>query len=253
MIQNSLPQIIEFISDAALPAPPSRLRGPLRASEPPAQHKAAVVGSSLLTFEDGVPALRRETLLNSSLLAQLVANKTEPGPGELENWYDCYFQSLSQLGFVTVERSFTKVQSAENEFSAHSAILSVAAAFLGETTSAYILLFKALKALRQMDQDSPWIQIFRRETRTKKTAKMQLGAVTDAGNGVAMSLMAFELNSTSDITQILFFRSKQADVTFRESHAKTAIDGAVLDGIQPALQKKLLARAADFIFGLPDL
>jgi hypothetical protein len=255
MTQKSLSRVLEFISGAALPAPPSGTNV-LRAGDAPsdaAAHLAAVVGSSILTFEESVPTARRAAVLNSGLLAQLVANREVPGQADVDKWYDSYFSTLSELGFATQERSFTQVRSADSDFSAHSAILAVAAAFLGETTSAYVLFVKALSALRQMDPDSEWIRIFRRETRSEKTAKIQMGAVTGAGGDLVVSSMAFELNSNTDITQILFFKSKQANVTFRESHGKTSIDAAILDAIQPALQKKLLSRAANFIFGLPDL
>ncbi|HET8625354.1 MAG TPA: hypothetical protein VFM14_17475, partial [Gemmatimonadales bacterium] len=80
-----------FVREAKLPAAPAPktpLGGPKRGAARPepafeslldaGKDQAAVVGSELIAFVKGVTVERREAIVNSGLLAQLVANKKVP-------------------------------------------------------------------------------------------------------------------------------------------------------------------------------
>ena len=71
---------LHFIGAARLPEPRSRSRGSpdsktvLDALETTRQ-QAAVVGAEVVAFAEGVPGAFRQDLVNSTMLAQLVATK----------------------------------------------------------------------------------------------------------------------------------------------------------------------------------
>lgn len=60
-----------------------------------AKNQATVVGADVLSFVTGVTAEGREAIVNSSLLAQLVAKKKVPDSRNVEDWYKAYFDALA--------------------------------------------------------------------------------------------------------------------------------------------------------------
>src|SRR4051812_48826175 len=71
----------QFVDEAELPPAPrprARLNPDLAPLFNRAKDEAAVVGSDVVSFVTGVTPERREAIVNSSLLAQLVAKKKVP-------------------------------------------------------------------------------------------------------------------------------------------------------------------------------
>lgn len=261
MRAKSLTEVTSFIEQAQLPqiAFPGRTRDAV----PPQQlalatqagrYKAAVCGGEILSFSNEVPAARRTTILNCALLAQLVAKDRVPDASNLDEWYEAYFDSLTNLGWAITERSWSSSTVSGEEFSAHKAVLTLVASFLGEATSAYLLVRDTLDALRSLspEKDS-WLKLFDRETHSLKSAKFQIGVVSGDAANLSIASMSFKLESSTTVTGVLFFKVRDAAVTFRETHNNTAINAAILDEIGPLIQKKLVTHVTDYILGLPQL
>ncbi len=258
MTSPSLIGALEFIAQAELPAPlpgatrAERTKTPGEFAAEIATRDSALVGSEILSF-DAVPADYRGAILNCTLLAQLVANRSVPDRSDLDQWYGHYFDALMKLGWSIEQTGFTDLHLTGEEFKVHEAIVSVATAFLGEAPSALALVVSALKALQHMDPGQPWIRIFNRETHTETAAKFQVGVATGNAHGITIASMAFSLKSATRITQILFFKGTNSNTIFRERHARTAINLETLEGVKPVLAKKLASSAMDYILSLPDL
>ncbi len=216
--------------------------------------QAAVVGSDVVAFVTGVTAERREAIINSALLAQLVATTKVPDRSRLEDWYAAYFEVLANIGWVIQETNFAEYQEGAKNFEAHEAILRVATALLTPGTTALALVTTTIESLKAMNEKSPWITIFNRESRTAQTARFQITLAEQEPNGqFLVSVMAFRLNAKSKITQVLFFKVKEGEATLRHYSGKVTITTRVLDDVRAPLQAKLAAHAGDFVRTLPEL
>jgi hypothetical protein len=60
-----------------------------------------VDAASLVTFIDGVSGQQNEDVLNSTLLAQLAANRKHHRERDTPGWYDFYCTVLEQVGWVS--------------------------------------------------------------------------------------------------------------------------------------------------------
>ena len=177
-----------------------------------AKNQAAVVGSDVVSFVSGVTAERRAAIIDSSLLAQLVAKQKVGDPSRIYDWYDAYFDVLTNIGWVVQDRSFAEYHEQHANFDAHQAILVVATALMGAAPTALALVKTTLDALQSMDASSPWITIFNREGQTARTARFQISLAEQDPNGqFFVTLMAFGLEAKSTITQVLFFRSRASE------------------------------------------
>ena len=134
----------QFVRSAKLPPPPPRLRGAADADTvdealEAGKAQAAVVGSDLVSFATGVAPQWRQDLINCSLFAQLWAKAEVADPKRIFDWYDAYFGALQQLGWMVQDQGFAVYVETSQNFSAHEAILKVAAGLLMLVAVAVIL------------------------------------------------------------------------------------------------------------------
>jgi hypothetical protein len=243
---------VKFIEELKLPPQPRRARGAVAA---PAQFDSAadgsyVVGSGVVSFAAGVAAPTRELIVNSLLLAQLAANQKAPR-NDLRAWHDAYFDTLANLGWVIQERGFSEHRESGDDFEAHNAILSIAYVVLGPAAPALAVIQSTLEAMKAMSSGS-WMTIFKRETQAApKTPHFEITAAEPSDDGVRLSLMAFELEAKSNLTQVLFFKFRSADITFRHASGRVMIDSKLLASVRGAMAKKLAAYTRHYVETLP--
>jgi hypothetical protein len=260
MDAQSISKAREFVAAAALPPPPVMDFESARDTAPPldaAKEQAAVVGGQVIAFVTGVTAEQRGDIVNASLLAQLVAKKRVPGAATLADvtsWYDSYFEVLTNIGFAIQDKGFAEYHEQSESFQAHKAILEVATLLLGGAPTALALVKTTLEALQKMDEDSPWITLFNRESQSANTARFQVGLVEqDAANGLLLTLMAFGLEARLNVTQVLFFKFRKNDVRLQHHSGKVTINAPLLAALRPEIGARLAAFSHEFIQQLPDL
>jgi hypothetical protein len=251
-------QALQFVEAVELPPEP---REPLVVLEDTAKFdfdkaktQALVVGSDIVSFVKGVTEEQRRDIVNSALLAQLVAKKRVPDASNLFEWYDAYFEALENVGWVTQTRQFVKHVEQAINFEAHEAIMKVAASLLGPGAAALPIIKATLDALKNMNQNSPWITLFNRESQHASTARFQVTLAEEGAAGqFLVTLMAFGLKANATLTQVLFFKFRSNDVELTHSSGKVTINAPVLAAVRSAIEQKLAAHATKYIRGLPDL
>jgi hypothetical protein len=219
-----------------------------------ARNQALVVGSDIISFVQGVSESRRGDIVNSALLAQLVAKKRVPDGSRIFEWYDSYFDTLSNIGWVIQDRQFVKHTESSRDFEAHEAVLTVAASLLGPGTAALQIVKSTLDALSSMKQNSPFFTLFNRETQSAETARFQITLADQAEGGqFLVNLMAFGLAAKSTLMQVLFFKFHGSGIELKHASGRVTINTTVLESVRDAVAKKLAAHSSSYVLALPDL
>jgi hypothetical protein len=241
-----------FVSSLAIPSP--RFGATATAVEfdfDAARSQAMVVGSEVVSFVTGVNEDERSDIINAALLAQLRAKKVVPEPAriaDLRTWYQQYFDVLSNVGFVTQQTNMQKYHVKTDGFQAHEAVLEVAATLLAGSPTALAVLTSTVKALQKMDQSTPWLTIFDRESRSANTAHFQVSTVDrDPTGDLFIAMMAFGLEATSKVSQVLFFKFHSNETKIENNAGKATINAMVLEALRPTISQKLIAHSADFV------
>lgn len=218
------------------------------------KNQAMVVGSDIVSFVKGVTPEWREDIANSALLAQLAAKKAAGDAGKVEDWYNAYFDVLVNIGWVLQDRGFTKYSEESQNFQAHEAILQIASSLLAPNPAALAVVKATLDALKSMSANSPWMTIFNRESQSANTARFQVTLVEQGSvDQLLVSLMAFGLEATDTLTQVLFFKYQTSEVTLKHYSGKVTINPAVLSSIREQIKNKIEKYADAYVRGLPDL
>ncbi len=237
-------------------APRRRTRGSTDAIEVPAAPpalvdrtaQALVAGSGLVMAEDGVSALTKEDIVNSTLLAQFAASTVVKDRSEVIAWYGEYFSALQRLGWVMTSQSFEEFQQSGKTVEVHKAIMSVLTTALGPGATALAMAKSALDGLSEAGSDAGWIRLFDRQATSAKVARFQIVTAQPTASGlVNLALFAFSVQARKEVTQVLFFKFKKSEGSLKFGGGTASIDEALLGGIRDALRKKLEVAAAEFV------
>ena len=244
-----------FVESLDLPPAPRVKRGSAESAQSDifeeTRNQVMVVGSDIVSFVAGLDPKLREAIVNCSLIAQLAANRRVQDRSDVRQWYETYFDTLTHLGWATQDRGFSEHHEAGEQFEANKALLSVAAVILGPGTTAFAIVESTLNSMESMS-DGPWMTIFRRESQAANAARFQVTVAEPRSDGGSkLSLMAFELNAMSTITQVLFFKFRSTAVTLRHASGQVAIDAKLLMEIHPQIAQRVLAYRRSFVEALP--
>ncbi len=219
-----------------------------------AKIQAQVVGSGLFSFAQGVDANVREAISDSALLAQLVANKRASAETAPLEWFKEYSTVLQNVGWTLQESGWTDYTAKGNAVEVHEKIMEVMAVALGPAPAALAIIASTVSALKGMKPDSSWLTIFSRESQKAKIARFQIGLVEkqEAGD-VFVSLLACLIEAQNAITQVLFFKYKNAKASFRANSGKISINRPSLIDLGPAIRSKVRAYQTDYLSTIVDL
>ena len=243
----------------AVQLPPNPLAGferaaahPDKAAQPDAtKNQATVVGSEVVSFLKGVTNEQRQDVVNTTLLAQLVANRKVPDHANIFAWFEAYFEVLGQLGWVIENKGFSSYEEQADGLEAHEAILQIAAVVLGATPTALAIVTSTIQSMKAMDQSRPWITIFDRESKRANTARFQVAvAQTSKSSVLALSLMAFALEAETTLTQVLFFKFRRGRAKLKQCSTSVVINQEVLVAVRDKVKKKLGSYVNDYVDSL---
>jgi hypothetical protein len=219
-----------------------------------AKNQAQIVGSALLSFAKGVTPAVREAISDSSLLAQLVANKRHPAATAPMEWYAEYEQVLQNVGWVMQAGGWTDYSTDGTAVEVNEKIIEVLTAALGPSAAALTIIKSALDALQHMQPGGSWLTIFSRESQQAKIARFQIGLVENGEDAdVFVTLLACLIEAQSDLTQVLFFKFRKESASFKANNEKVSINAPSLTDLGPAIRAKIRAYQTDFLSSIQDI
>ncbi len=141
---------------------------------------------------------------------------------------------------MTQVRDVANYQFRTDGMEVHEAILDVVSAFLGPVPGALALVQLSLESLKKMDEDSPLITLFSRESQQAKAGRFQFTTVrADPGAGLLAEAMAFALVAKKNVTQILFFKLRHGSATMQRSLGTVSLNREALTKLRPLVRRKV--------------
>ena len=161
---------------------------------------------------------------------------------------------LSNVGWTVQDQGWNVYDADGTQAEVNQKVLALLSVALGPSPTALAVITATINALQGMAPDSPWITIFSREAQRANMARFQIGLVnTDANADVFVTLVACIINAENSITQVLFFKWKQANAKFTADTLKSSINRASLTDLGPAIRSKIRAYQADYLSSIKDV
>jgi len=246
----------DFVEQVDLPKAPTQVRdfgaAPSEFVPDPDKDQSLVAGSEIIAFTKGVTAERRSAITHSALFAQLVANRKVKDENNMEAWYKAYFDALTNVGWAVQSTDFIAYEATSDQADVHQAVLQIASGVLGAASAGYLLVKLSLDALKKIDDGSPWITVFKKESQKTRSSRFQVGLATEDPNGAFLvTLLAFSLDASTARTQVLFFRFGAEHAILRKYSGSVAIDDGVLTAVAPTLEQRIVEYVRSYILSIP--
>lgn len=209
---------------------------------------AFVDGGSLVSFVAGVSGQNREDVLNSTLLAQLAADKQHDREKDVMAWYDYYSSVLGKVGWVTQGFNWQKYKSQQMSFTMDEAVLEIAEAAL--TGQEELVIAATLDAMRKLPKKDGRLTLFDHSASSDKAGNFQISVCSEENGAVAMKTMAFYFDAEEQSTTVLFFNFSSASTTLNQSTVAQTLNSQVYAQVRSAVLEKLGDKAKNFVLDL---
>jgi hypothetical protein len=248
-IQNG---VLQYLTDLKLERPTERFevvrkRTAVRTDVVKAgEEQAFLSDKSIVSFVSGVTDQNRKDVLNSTLLAQLAANKKAPIETDIDQWYKAFVEVLEKVGWVVQDKEIHQFESRENVFELENVIIGILTASFGAN---YIdIIKKALEALKKLSESNDnRIKVFERNTRSNHKGCMQIALATEEGGAVAMKIGAFLLSSTNKVTRVLFVKFTSDITTLDYASSGATLNQDIYAKARQLVIDKLSSDIVDYI------
>ncbi|WP_284620749.1 hypothetical protein [Aquabacterium humicola] len=242
------------VSQLSLPAPNQVHAGrnfpaALADAPPPiTKPEGFVEKGSLVSFVAGVSPQNRDDVLNSTLLAQLAADKQCDREADAMNWYKAYTTVLGKVGWTIEGANFSVYSSSSASFTMDKAVLEIAGAALTGDEAAVVAA--TIDALGKLPTNDGRLQLFDHSASNGKEGNFQICVCTETNGAVAMKTMAFWFTSDQSSTTVLFFNYSSAATTLKKSVQGATLNSAVYASVRNAVLDKLGQNAQQFVLDL---
>jgi hypothetical protein len=99
-----------------------------------------------------------------------------------------------------------------------------------------------------MNENSPWITLFDRQSKTGRSARFQVATAQVDDNGLLQAaLVGFELEAKSTLTQVLFFKFSSSSTRLNYAAGKATIYEAALKDQRNAIAQRLADYRAAYV------
>lgn len=240
----------DYVASLAIAAPESAAPKSARSATGPTftdEGDAAFVDAgSAVSFVSGLTPERQRDVLNSTLLAQLAANKKYDREKATEQWYGFYREVLENLGWVVGNFGFKRFEASGTSVRMDKAALEVIKAIA--TGNELLVLTSTLDALDKANPDSDQIRLFEGNSSSGEDGNFQLATATqdDSGN-VSMALGAFYFKADEHRGRFLFWSWSTNSINFYFSTQRVVLNEEIYRTVRQAVVAKLGDHAQTFV------
>lgn len=206
---------------------------------------AYVVGGSIISFVEGVDSQSTQDVVNSTLLAQLAADKKVDRYKQQMDWYNFYIDVISKLGWQRERPEFNPFHPEGNPFSLEDVLTEIGGSLLNSEGEA--ILKKTIQTIKSLEQGNQNVRLFETSSHSQQNSNFQIGIVNSPGGAVSMDMMAFSVSSTVNIPDLWGGSFSSADTTFNVAKLRLRLNQGLYASVRNSVISKLGSRTYDSV------
>ena len=197
-----------------------------------------VVAGNVTSFVDSIPVTRQQDVLNSTLLAQLAANKKFDRERETEQWYSFYNETMSNVGWILGDYVFDRQQDAGTTIRLDTKSLQLVAKVA--SGNELNILSKSINGLKGQSKDGKAITLFDNNGSGGSGGNFQLGSASlDTSENINLVNGAFYFQADRQVRRFLFITWEQSSVNFYAGAQRMILNDSIYGTVRQAVIDKL--------------
>ena len=221
-------------------------QGLLKSTSTENQESASVNAGSLTSFTGKMTGERKSDVQNSTLLAQLAADKKFDRMKDAMNWYKFYIDVLSNVGWVTSAFAFDKYTSGGTTVKLDEAVIGILSAI---ATGDEIAIVKAtMNSLQALGDDTKQMRIWNSNASDGNNGNFQIFPVSQEANGDAVMMMdGMQFVAHESHGRFLWWSWQSNQINIQRAANKFVLDNDVYSQVRQQIIDKLGDKAKTFI------
>jgi hypothetical protein len=214
---------------------------------------AACINNRMLqSFAADLNEQQKSDVLNSTLLAQLAADKAYPkdehGRYDVKGWYNKFSEVLLNLGWVSQNTAFWQYKIHGKSFTADKAILEIINGLL--QNNALLLAQATINALKNLPENDSKLTLFKFNTCSDQMGNISLGVCTQKNSLIEYDFAALYLETKKNFKQILFIDFSTSDFKLLAGTNTITLNPDVYSIVRDQVAQKLHDRVGSYLAGL---
>jgi len=209
---------------------------------------AYIDAGSAVSFVAGVSPQSQRDALNSTLLAQLAANKKFDRENDTVNWYNFYKTVLENVGWTLQNFNFTKYNASGASFTMDKVVLDLIAAIA--TGDEVATLQATLDAMRALSNKDGRIVLFESSSSSASHGNFQIAIANETGGLLSMRIGASHFSTSQSSTSVLWFNYSSSQTDLYNGAQTMTLDKQVYQYVRNDIVSKLGANAINFVKSL---
>ncbi len=218
------------------------------ATADPSKPSGFVDSGSLVSFVAGVGQQNQADVLNSTLLAQLAANKKYDREKDTVNWYAFYRNVIENVGWVVQEFQFEQYNVSGASVTTDKIVAEVLAAIA--TGNDLAVITSVLNAIKGLSRDDNRLVLFDHASHSSKNGNFQISSCAESGGVVVMKIGAFYFSTTQNVDRVLWFDFSSSNSNIYKGAQAMTLNNDVYSQVRSTIVTKLGDNAKNFIANL---
>ena len=207
--------------------------------------EAFVNTGSLVSFTDKLSGEDKEDVLNSTMLAQLHANKVANRYTDTDGWYKSYIDVMENIGWIIQDFKFKQFESSSASFKISEVCLELIKALVGDDAA---VLKDVVEMFTALSKNEGGLTLFDTHSFSASKGNFQILPCTkDESGQVVLSFFGSFFNVKSSEQDFFFFSWKSEDVKFFYAGENLTLNKEIYSKVREAVKRKLGNHATDFI------
>lgn len=207
----------------------------------PDEEQAFINDRSLVSFASGVSASKRWDILDSTLFAQLAADKKYELHTDTFEWYSRYHEVLRTIGWVTETNLFANKEIQNSAMEVKDEIIAILSTAFGGISIAPLVI-KVLESIKKLGDEDGSIIAFKKSTSKDEKGAFQIAYAMETDGLVTMLSGIFKITAKNVLTQVLFFKSSKDFTGVSYNVSKNTFEETAFSTVREMIIEKLGSR-----------
>ena len=243
-----LPEPHEYEALAASVSAAEKIQPVRRRTSISGEPSAQVNAGSLTSFVQGVTGLQKADVMNSTLLAQLSANKAYDRFKDPMNWYKYYTNVLGQVGWNIPGFAFDTYTSGGSTIELDTAVLGILTAIA--TAGEIALIAATMKSFKSLSDGSKPLKIWDANASSGNNGNFQIFPVANVNDTPVMLMCGMQFNAKTSHDRFLWFTWFSTNINVQRAANKFELNNNVYSRVRQQIIDKLGDRASTFVADL---
>ena len=208
----------------------------------------SVNAGNLVSFTANLTGKDKTDVLDSILLAQLVASNNNSRNDKPVDWYNDYFKVLTNIGWVLQGEPFAPYHASGSTVTIEKTVIELLSAI---ASGQMVLIVKqVLESLKNLTENDRGFVIWDRSTHSKKNGNFQLSGATKENTSIALNAVNLYFSATQTDTKFLWFSYSTSDVLLNYRNTTLTLNQEIYSTVRNKIKEKLEDRTNAYVDNL---